>query len=161
MTAAITESALPQPASTTVDSGLGEAAAQASIRAARSFYAFWDTGDPAHLDTAIAPSFHDSTLPAGRPQGPQGPRFASQQFRAAVPDLRCAIDDLLVVGDKVTARLRFTGSFTGTFGGQQGGGQPIDFLAIDILRIADGKVVENWHLEDNLTLMIQLGVVEL
>ena len=45
------------------------------------------------------------------------------------------------------------------FGGKAGAGQAVDFIATDILRIADGRVVENWHIEDNLTLMQQLGLV--
>src|SRR5882762_605589 len=37
----------------------------------------------------------------------------------------------------------------------------VRFFAIDILRIRNGKIVEDWHLEDNLTLLQQLGVVSL
>ena len=41
----------------------------------------------------------------------------------------------------------------------KGQGQPIDFIATDIYRIANGKIAENWHLEDNLTLLQQVGIV--
>jgi predicted ester cyclase len=116
-------------------------------------------GDAAQLEAAIAARFEDHTLPAGRPQGPEGPAFASRQFRAAVPDLRCEVEELVVAGEKVTARLRFRGTFTGTFANRSGSGQPVDFIAIDVLGFHDGKVTDNWHLEDNLTLMQQLGVV--
>jgi predicted ester cyclase len=44
--------------------------------------------------------------------------------------------------------------------GQPGQGQVVDFMAIDVDRIADGRIAENWHLEDNLTLLQQLGVLE-
>ena len=40
-------------------------------------------------------------------------------------------------------------------------GKPVRFFAIDILRIGGEKIVEDWHLEDNLTLLQQLGVVPL
>jgi predicted ester cyclase len=76
-----------------------------------------------------------------------------------VPDLRCEVEELVVAGEKVTARLRFKGTFTGTFGDRAGSGQPVDFIAIDVIAINDGKITDNWHLEDNLTLMQQLGVV--
>ena len=49
--------------------------------------------------------FFDNTLPKGRPQGIEGLKFAAQNFRKVVPDIHCKIEDLLVVGDKVTARL--------------------------------------------------------
>ena len=50
-------------------------------------------------------NFFDNTLPKGRPQGIEGLKFAAQNFRKVVPDIHCEIEDLLVVGDKVTARL--------------------------------------------------------
>jgi predicted ester cyclase len=40
-------------------------------------------------------------------------------------------------------------------------GRPVKFFAIDILRIQGGRIVEDWHLEDNLALLEQLGVVSL
>jgi predicted ester cyclase len=41
----------------------------------------------------------------------------------------------------------------------QGKGEVIDFIATDIHRIVNGRIAENWHLEDNLTLLQQLGLV--
>jgi opacity protein-like surface antigen len=35
----------------------------ATVTAARAFYDFWNTGDEADLNRAIAPSFTDHTLP--------------------------------------------------------------------------------------------------
>ncbi|MBL1705298.1 ester cyclase, partial [Klebsiella pneumoniae] len=35
----------------------------------------------------------------------------------------------------------------------------INFFAIDILHVKDGKIMEDWHLEDNLTLKQQLGLI--
>jgi predicted ester cyclase len=107
----------------------------------------------------VSQRFIDNTLPKGRPQGLAGLEYASRNFRAAVSDLRCTIEDLLVVGDKVTARLTFTGTHTGPFMGKPATGHQVKFLAIDVLRIENGKIVEDWHLEDNLALMQQLGVV--
>jgi predicted ester cyclase len=127
---------------------------------AQQLYSFWNTGDTKWLDAAVDPSFRDRTLPAGRPQGPTGPAFASAQFRKAVPDLSCSLDDLYVTGDTFTARLTFTGHFTGTSGDTRGTGQRIDFGAIDIQHVgASGQIVEDWHLEDNLTFMQQAGLV--
>jgi predicted ester cyclase len=60
---------------------------------------------------------------------------------------------------RITALLHFRGHFTGTFGGRAGQGQAVDFIAVDIYRVQNGLIAENWHLEDNLTLMQQLGVV--
>src|SRR6266851_1871243 len=53
----------------------------AELSAARAFYDFWNTGDAASLNRAIAADFTDRTLPPGRPQGTEGPLFASRTFR--------------------------------------------------------------------------------
>ena len=69
------------------------------------------------------------------------------------------LEQMIVAGDRVVTHLHFTGHFTGTFNGVQGNGQAVDFIATDIYRIRDGKITDNWHLEDNLTFLQQLGVV--
>lgn len=65
-----------------------------------------------------------------------------------------------MAGDRVSVRLHFRGHFTGQFGTVQGAGQAVDFAAFDLYRVEDGRIAENWHLEDNLTLMQQLGLVK-
>jgi predicted ester cyclase len=122
-----------------------------------AFYGFWENGSQPLLDKALSPRFVDHTLPPGRPQGPAGPATASKAFLAAIPDLQMAVVQRLVVGDRVVSHLRFTGLFTGTFRGVQGHGQPVDFIATDILRVQAGRITDNWHLEDNLTFLTQIG----
>ncbi len=130
------------------------------LEAARKFYEFWNTADPATLQSVISPRFVDRALPAGRPQGPTGPLIAIQNFKRAVPDLRCEITQQIVVSDRVVSHLRFTGHFSGTFAGTKGQGQTVDFIATDILRIQQGRITDNWHLEDNLTFLQQIGQVK-
>lgn len=149
---------LVRPLSLTVDGSLGERRARQEVRLAQLLYTFWDTGRTQYLDAAVSADFQDNTLPAGRPQGPAGPAFASKHFRAAVPDLTCELSDLLITGDKITARLVFRGHFTGTFNGVQGKGQKVEFNAIDIQQVGKNKITEDWHIEDNQTLLSQLGV---
>ena len=149
---------LPLPKSVVTDRSIPAPQREAMSLAACRYYAFWDTGDVAYANAVLAPDFVDRNLPAGWPQGPEGPVFASKTFRTAVPDLHVEVEEMLMVGDRVVGRLRFTGHFTGTFGNgavaRQGDGRAIDFIATDIYRIA-----ENWHLEDNLTLLQQLGAI--
>jgi len=150
---------LVEPATLIVDASLPKAQASAQILAARRYATFWSNGDETLARTALAADFMDRTLPPGRPQGIEGPLAASTAFRAAVPDIHCAVEQLIVSGDRVVAHLRFTGHFTGVFHGAQGRGQALDFIATDIYRIADGKIAENWHLEDNLTFLQQIGAL--
>lgn len=142
-----------------VDASLPKAQADAQILAARRYDTFWTTGDKALERAALAPDFMDRTLPPGRAQGLDGPLAAYKTFRAAVPDIHCAIEQMIVTGDRVVVHLRFTGHFSGVFKGRKGKGEAVDFIATDIYRIADGRIAENWHLEDNLTFLQQIGAV--
>jgi predicted ester cyclase len=132
----------------------------ATVKSAKAFYQFWDTGDEASLKSAISPNFTDHTLPPGPPQGPEGPAFASKNFRAAVPDLSVEVRKMVVANDYVTVHMNFKGHFTGTFGKAKGQGQAIDFIATDLLKVTNGRITDNWHIEDNLTLLTQMGAAK-
>src|SRR5260221_10523105 len=85
------------------------------LKPVAAFYGFWVNGSPTLLASAIGPDFVDHTLPHGRSQGPSGPAQASKAFLAAVPDLRVAVIQRLIVGDRVVSHVHFAGHFTGTF----------------------------------------------
>jgi predicted ester cyclase len=153
------EESLPTARSMMLSAGK-EKAAQPVILAARRYAAFWNTGEPRYAEEALAGNFADRTLPSGRPQGIKGVLEASKNFRAAIPDLRAEIEELLVVNDRAVVRYIFTGHFTGTFKDLKGDGRAISFRAVDIYRVQNGQISDNWHLEDNLALMQQLGVVK-
>ncbi|UAN42987.1 MULTISPECIES: ester cyclase [unclassified Enterobacter] len=148
-----------QPKQLIVDNSLPQAQLKANEAVAREYASFWDTGNETLARDALAAGFIDKTPPKGRKQGPEGAILASRAFRAAVPDLRCDVEQMIISGNRVVSHLHFHGTFTGTFGKLKGKGQKIDFIATDIYEIADGKIVANWHIEDNLTLMKQLGAL--
>jgi len=155
-----TDKALVQPQVVISDETSLDTQNDPRVLAARRYDTFWQTGDPAMARAALAPDFMDRALPPGRPQGIEGPLQASKDFLGAVPDLNVEIPQLIVAADRVVVHLHFSGHFTGTFKGRQGKGQTVDFIATDIYRIANGKIAENWHLEDNLTFLMQIGVVK-
>lgn len=127
----------------------GDAHHHEALRAAELFYKGWDTGDTRYFTEAAAPTFFDNTLPSGRPQGPGGLESASKAFRKTVPDLRCHVRRYVVADGYVTAYMTFTGTSTS--------GKFIDFRAIDLLHIRDGRIIEDWHIEDMQTFEKQLG----
>jgi predicted ester cyclase len=153
------EENLPTPRSIILTAGQ-EQAAQPVILAARRYAAFWNTGEARFAKAALAGNFLDRTLPSGRPQGLNGVLEASKNFRASIPDLRAEIEELLVVNDRAVVRYTFTGHFTGRFKDLKGDGREISFRAVDIYRVQNGQISDNWHLEDNLALMQQFGAVK-
>lgn len=83
----------------------------------------------------------------------------TSQFLDAFPDAQVAIEDLIAEDDKVVARLLATATNTGPFAGQPPTGRSVTIRSIRIYRLADGKVVETWAMQDRLGLMEQLGLV--
>ena len=61
------------------------------------------------------------------------------------------VEKMIVAGNYVTVHMRFTGHFTGRFTQVQGRGQPIPFIATDLVRIENGRVTDDWHIEANLS----------
>jgi predicted ester cyclase len=154
------EEALVQPRIIILDQSLSKVQVDAQVLAARRYDTFWSTGDEALARAALAPDFTDRTLPPGRPQGLAGPLAASKTVRAAIPDINCDVEQMIVAGDRVVVHLRFRGHFMGRFKDAQGQGQAIDFIATDIYRVTNGHITDNWHLEDNLTFLQQLGLIK-
>jgi predicted ester cyclase len=150
---------LPEPKVITTGANVEVKLTETQLMSAREYYAFWNTGEERYALKALAPDFIDLNLPEGRPQGLAGPLVASRQFREAVPDLSLSVEHSWVVGDQVISRLRFSGHFTGSFGTRKGDGRAIAFDAVDIYTIKGGQITTNWHLEDNFSLMKQLGAV--
>jgi predicted ester cyclase len=95
----------------------------------------------------------------------QGPGLAGLKqvlgmFRTGFPDLQVTVEEVVAEGDKCMLRLRARGTHHGAFLGIPPTGKPVDFPAIDLYRMADGKIVEAWHLEDLLTMMMQVGAMQ-
>lgn len=126
---------------------------------AELFYAAMSTGDSTLLDRALSPDWIDRTLPPGRQPGREGIRQALGVLRTAMPDLLCIVQEMFFDGDKAIARIVFSGTHTGNFLSAPPTNRSIQFLAFDIHRIDKGQIVESWHLEDNLTLFIQTGLI--
>jgi predicted ester cyclase len=77
-----------------------------------------------------------------------------------VPDLNVTVEKMIVAADYITVHMRFAGHFTGTFAKAKGKGQPISFTATDLVKVENGRITDNWHIEDNLTLLKQMGVAK-
>jgi predicted ester cyclase len=75
-----------------------------------------------------------------------------------VPDLKVTVHKMIVAGPYVTVHMSFAGHFTGAFETAKGDGQPVSFIATDLLRIRNGRITDNWHIGDNLTLLQQMGM---
>jgi steroid delta-isomerase-like uncharacterized protein len=98
-------------------------------------------------------------LPGGEATSEGVKDFFRMQI-AAFPDLRMTPEDIVDSGDKVVARMRFTGTHQGEFMGLPATGKHVDVQAIDIMRFEDdGLVHEHWGVFDAMSMMRQLGAI--
>ena len=111
------------------------------------------------LDEICSPEFVNHSAPPGVPPNREGVKQLTAMFRQAFPDSYFSVEDMLAEGDKVATRKTFHGSHQGEFMGIPPTGQQVSMELIDIVRIADGRVVEHWAVGDNLGMMQQLGIV--
>ena len=112
------------------------------------------------VDELVADDYVDHTPPPDLPPGKAGLKQLATMFRNAFTDLAISDVDLIAEGDKVVMRHVTTGTHQGDFMGIAATGRRISVNEIHIVRLADGKIVEHWGVEDNLGMMQQLGVVE-
>jgi steroid delta-isomerase-like uncharacterized protein len=110
------------------------------------------------VDELVDPSFvdHDPYNPGG---GRDGVRQFFSMFYTAFPDIAYDMHEVLAEGDKAMMYGTMHGTQQGEFMGVPATGKAVAVSAVDIVRFADGKMVEHWGLVDQLALLQQLGVV--
>ncbi len=84
---------------------------------------------------------------------------AFMRMRQAFPGLHAAIDDLFGEGDRVVARVHFYGHLPGEPDAPEGKRRL--WTSVDVFRMYDGKVVEQFGSQDNVRLLRETGVVPL
>ncbi len=107
----------------------------------------------------IDPNYVDHVPGFPPVQGIEGLQQLISIYRNAFPDMQVTIEDLIAEGDKVAARFTFRGTHTGELMGIPPTGKQVTVSALHILRVANGKIVEEWQNSDDLGMMQQLGVV--
>ena len=116
-------------------------------------------GDLAAVDRYFREDFQEHEPVSGPQTGREGVKQIIRVMRGAFPDLGATIEDLSEVGDKLWARVRFSGTNTGELMGAPATGKRASFEAIDCVRFVDSRLAEHWGVVDMLGLLQQLGHV--
>jgi predicted ester cyclase len=117
-------------------------------------------GDESVSDELRSPHFVNHSAPPGVPTGPEAGKIAFRAMRAAFPDLHVAIEDMLADGDRVVTRQTFSGTHGGEWSGVPATGRTVSWAVIDIVRLADGLLVDHWAVADLHGLLVQLTAEE-
>jgi predicted ester cyclase len=126
----------------------------------RRFVDEYQTGaDERAFAELLHPDVLDHSRPPGIAAGALGVRQQFDGFRAAFPDFHATILDQITEGDRVVTRKVFTGTHQGPFQGLEPTGRQVEIHVIDIVRVADDRIVEHWNCVDRLGLLAQLGAL--
>ena len=96
---------------------------------------------------------------AGPVPDPERVERGSAAVAEAFPDLRTAEADSVKEGDKVAFRWLLSGTHEKEFMGVAATGRRVEVMGMDIVRVADGEIVEHWGEFDAMGLLRQIGVI--
>jgi steroid delta-isomerase-like uncharacterized protein len=85
--------------------------------------------------------------------------FWPHVWRTAFPDWEITPQDMLADGNKVAVRYTATGTHTNDFMGIPGSGKRINVTGMNLFRLENGKIAEEWGNMDMMGLMQQLGAI--
>lgn len=117
----------------------------------------WSQGNLDALDELVAPTFveHDAPSP-GYGRGAEGVRNAVAALRGFLGPVHLTIEDELAEGDKVALRMTMRGTHVHEIGGILPTGKPFAIKGMNIFRVADGKLADEWYNYDTESLLPQL-----
>jgi predicted ester cyclase len=117
-------------------------------------------GDAGELDAFDQLLHPDAVVhaPAGlSTTGVEEEKAVWRDAKAAVPDLRHEIQEVVVDGDVEMARVVVTGSLTSDFGGVEGTGRYFRIDQAVIVHLREGKIAEAWEIADMAALVAQVS----
>src|SRR5215204_4692748 len=107
----------------------------------RKFYEeAWVKGNEEAVDEFIAADYVEHGLTTGA----EGLKRSITAYRTAFPDWKTTLDDIFAEGEMVTCLWSTSGTHLGEWFGIPPTGNHFTATGISVLRIAAGKVVENW-----------------
>jgi steroid delta-isomerase-like uncharacterized protein len=133
---------------------------EANKAAATKLFGIMNGADLSGAAEVVAPNFveHEELLGVDT-SGVEGFKRIVTFYRAAFPDLKFEVPQLVAEGDTVAAHFRVTGTNRGEFMGMPASGKSIDFRGLDLFRFDSGKVVEHWGYMEQMKMMQQLGMM--
>jgi len=123
----------------------------------RVYEEIWNKGNLSVVDEIFDDNYIYHLLPQRR--GPEWYKEMYHDFAGAFSDFHCKIEDMIAEGDRVMVRTTITGTHKREFLGIAPTDKPISVTEIAVVRVKDGKIVEEWGSPDLFSIMRQLGAI--
>jgi predicted ester cyclase len=117
----------------------------------------FNSHNPALASEYVTPDvkWHGGTL--GTVEGAENLVGLLRGFIGALPDLNAQEQDIVVAGDTVTVRFVVEATHSGDLLGIAPTGRRVRWDAVDVYRLRDGKITEEWAADDLTAILHQAG----
>jgi len=122
----------------------------------RDLYSAVNTGDFERMRNIMADDFVEHEELEGLEQNSEGVLQFFGALRAAFPDLRMNVEEMIAEGDLIAIRATLTGTQEGELFGVPAKGNRIEVSFADFFRVRDGRVAEHWGVSDMAAMMEQM-----
>jgi len=138
--------------------------AEANEALVRRYYDLaYNDRNPTQADALLSDAFvrHDVAVPQQNEPGHADDIARLQAWLAAFPDLHVDIQELYVTSDTVVSYVTWRGTQDGPLPqwGAPATRRPMARESLVVWRVACGQLAENWIVQDNLTMLRQLGII--
>jgi predicted ester cyclase len=124
----------------------------------RMFDEIVNRGEVDVADEVFASDFLDHG-PMGDMRGVEAFKEVVRVWRAAVPDVRCTVENWFEVGDMAAWNVRVSGTHTGEMMGIPPTGRHFEYVSPNIGRFAGGRAVEHWADQGMFQFLTQIGAL--
>jgi predicted ester cyclase len=112
------------------------------------------------IDELYATNYVEHTPAPGIAPTREGFKQTAIALKTAFPDLRYTIEDVIESGDKIVHRLTASGTMKADFLGMPATGKHATWTEVHIGRVANGRLTDHWGVIDQLSMLVQLGVIQ-
>jgi predicted ester cyclase len=132
-----------------------------SRQLAENYVGIWNADASRELvDQIFLTDFVDhNPQPGQEKDGVEGIHQVLDVYHGGFPGLRVRTDEVIVSGDRAVVRWTAVGTHEGELLGIPATNREVRMTGIDILRIADGVIVERWGETNALQTMQQIGAI--
>lgn len=117
----------------------------------------WNNRDLAMVDQIFAADYRGHT-PHKEVKGREEVKRFVRQMQEAFPDFEVVYDPVVTSEDHVAVLATVRGTHENPFAVLEPTGNEVNFTAMLISRVEQGKIVEEWRYIDTMTLLEQLGI---
>jgi steroid delta-isomerase-like uncharacterized protein len=124
----------------------------------RAVEELFNTGNLDIADQVFAPDYVDHSPSDLELSGLENVKRFVVGWRAAFPDTRSAVEDMIAEGDRVAVRWATQATHRGEFLGVPPTGNLVTAQWLGIFHLSNGKIVDSWDHYETQGLLHQLGV---